>query len=109
MATYVFRCPACSEFEVAVPMSSVRPTHPCPACAAESTRVWTAPALATTSAGVHRAMAVADASAETPQVVRSIPAGAPRPRSRRWSPTTGAVPVSAAHRPAGPHPSLPRW
>ena len=56
MATYVFRCPACSEFEVAVPMSSVRPTHPCPACAAESTRVWTAPALATTPAGVHRAL-----------------------------------------------------
>ena len=109
MATYVFRCPDCSVFEVVVPMSSVGPTHPCPTCAGESSRVWTAPALATTPAALHRAIATADASAEAPQVVRSIPAGRPRPRSRRWSPITGAAPVSAAHRPAGPHPSLPRW
>lgn len=109
MATYVFRCPGCSVFEVVIPMSSVRPTHPCPSCAEEAGRVWTAPALATTPAALHRAAAVADASAETPQVVRSVPAGTPRPRSRRMSPTTGAAPVHAAHRPAGPHPSLPRW
>lgn len=109
MATYEFRCPACSVFEVAVPMAVVRPTQSCPTCGAESARVWTAPALATTPAALHRAIATADASAEAPQVVRSIPAGAPRPRGRRWNPLTGAAPVDAAHRPPGPHPSLPRW
>ncbi|MGY1709337.1 FmdB family zinc ribbon protein [Geodermatophilus sp. SYSU D00758] len=109
MATYVFRCPDCSVFEVVVPMSAVRPTHACPACGADSTRVFTAPALSTTPAALHRAVAGAEASAETPQVVRSIPAGAPRPRSRRWSPQTGATPISAAARPAGPHQPLPRW
>jgi putative FmdB family regulatory protein len=109
MATYEFRCPDCSVFEVVVPMSAVRPTHPCPGCGAASARVFTAPALARTPAGVHRAMATAEASGEAPQVVRSIPAGAPPPRSRRWNPMTGAPPVNAAHRPAGPHPALPRW
>ncbi len=109
MATYEFRCPDCSVFQVAVPMSAVRPTHRCPACGAESARVFSAPALRTTPAALSRAVTRAEASAETPQVVRSIPDGAPRPRSRRWSPMTGAAPVSAARRPAGPHPSLPRW
>ena len=109
MATYLFRCPDCSVFEVVQPMSALRPTCACPACGADSARVYTAPALATVPAGVHRAIETADASAETPRVVRSIPAGAPRPRSRRWSPMTGAAPVAAASRPAGPHPSLPRW
>ena len=109
MATYVFRCPDCSVFELVVPMTAVRPVHDCPECGAESVRVFTSPALARTPAALHRAVASAEASAEAPQVVRSIPAGKPRPRSRRWSPTTGATPVNAAHRPAGPHPSLPRW
>jgi putative FmdB family regulatory protein len=109
MATYLFRCPDCSVFEVVIPMSSLRPTHPCPSCTGESRRVWTAPALATTPAALHRAVDAADASAEAPQVVRSIPAGRPRPRGRRWSPSTGAAPVHAANRPAGPYPSLPRW
>jgi putative FmdB family regulatory protein len=113
MALYVFRCPDCAperaEFEVAVPMAALRPTHPCPACAAESARVYTPPALASTPAAVRRALATAEASAETPQVVRAVPAGAPRPRGRRWSPFTGAAPVHAADRPAGPHQPLPRW
>jgi len=34
VATYVFRCPDCAQFEVVVPMSAVRPTHPCPTCRA---------------------------------------------------------------------------
>ena len=38
MATYVFRCPDCSVFEVVIPMSAVGPTHPCPTCAEEATR-----------------------------------------------------------------------
>ncbi len=109
MATYVFRCPDCAQFEVVVPMAVVRPTHPCPTCRAESARVYTAPALTTTPAALSRAVAAADASAETPQVVRSVPSGAPRPRSRRWSPVTGPAPVNAAHRPAGPHQPLPTW
>ncbi|WNV73819.1 FmdB family zinc ribbon protein [Geodermatophilus sp. DSM 44513] len=109
MATYVFRCPDDAEFEVVVPMTAVRPTHPCPACRADSARVYTAPTLSTTPAALSRAAAAADASAETPQVVRSLPAGAPRPRGRRWSPVTGAAPVTAARRPAGPHQPLPTW
>lgn len=109
MATYLFRCPECSVFEVAIPMAAVGSTHACPVCAQESRRVWTAPALSTASAALHRAVDAADASAEAPQVVRSVPAGRPRPRSRRWSPTTGPAPVDATHRPAGPYPSLPRW
>jgi putative FmdB family regulatory protein len=109
MATYEFRCPECSVFEVVVPMSAVRPTHACPACSAESPRVFSSPALARTPGALHRAVDTAEASAEAPRVVRSIPAGAPRPRAPRWSPFTGAPAVNAAHRPAGPHPSLPRW
>jgi putative FmdB family regulatory protein len=109
MATYLFRCPDCSVFEVVQPMAALRPTSPCPACGADAARVYTAPALATVPTGTHRAIEAADASAETPQVVRAIPDGAPRPRSRRWSPMTGPAPVNAARRPAGPHPALPRW
>lgn len=108
MATYIFRCPDCSVFEVIQPMTSLTPTHPCPTCAAESTRVFTAPHLASTPAGLHRAINAADASAEAPQVVRSIPDGAPRPRSRRWNPMTGAAPVNAAQHAGGRYPSLPR-
>ncbi|SFE81502.1 FmdB family zinc ribbon protein [Blastococcus tunisiensis] len=108
MATYVFRCPSCSDFDVIQPMSSLTPTHPCPSCTAESHRVFTAPHLATIAPGLHRAIGAADASAEAPQVVRSIPDGAPRPRSRRWNPMTGAAPVDAAQRSGGRYPSLPR-
>lgn len=107
MATYVFRCPDCSVFEVIQPMTSLTPTHPCPSCTGESPRVFTAPHLATTPAALHRAIDAADASAEAPQVVRSIPDGAPRPPSRRWSPMTGAAAINAAQRPAGRYPSLP--
>ncbi len=109
MATYEFRCPDCSVFEVVVPMSAVRPTHACPACRTESPRVFSSPALARTPAAVRRAVTTAESSAEVPQVVSSIPAGAPRPRGRRWSPLTGVPAVNAAHRPAGRYPSLPRW
>ncbi|GEO96209.1 FmdB family zinc ribbon protein [Kocuria turfanensis] len=108
MATYVFRCAECSDFEVVQPMSAVRPTHPCPGCGGPSRRVFTPPALRTTPAGLHRAAEAAEASAEAPQVVHSLPGGAPRPRSRRWSPFTGAAPVAADRRPAGPHQPLPK-
>ncbi len=108
MPTYVFRC-ACRDFSVLQPMSEVRPTHPCPDCGADAARVFTPPALLGTPAGLRRGIEAAAASAEAPQVVRSIPNAAPRPRSRRWSPYTGAAPVNAARRPAGPHQPLPRW
>ncbi|NAZ85343.1 FmdB family zinc ribbon protein [Kineococcus indalonis] len=109
MATYVFRCPGCSVFEVVQPMSALRPTHTCPTCGAPAARVFTAPGLLSTPSPVHRALDRAAASAEAPQVVRSLPHGAPPPRRRRWNPVTGAAPLDAAHRPAGPHPPLPRW
>jgi putative FmdB family regulatory protein len=109
MATYVFRCPDCSVFEVVQPMSLLTPTHPCPECGAASARVFTAPRLARTPAALHRAVDAADASAEAPQVVRSLPGGAPRPRRPRFSPLAGPAPVDAAARPAGRFPSLPRW
>ena len=108
MATYVFRCADCAEFEVVQPMAEVRPTHPCPGCGHSSRRVFTPPALNTTSPGLHRATQAAEASAEAPQVVRSIPSGAPRPRSPRWSPFTGASPVAASGRAPGPHQPLPK-
>ncbi len=108
MATYVFRCTTCSTFEVVQPMTALTPTHPCPGCAAESARVFTAPHLASTPAGLRRAVDAADASAEAPTVVRSIPDGAPRPRSPRWSPMTGAPAINAAARPAGRYPALPQ-
>ena len=108
MATYVFRCAQCSDFDVIQPMSAVRPTHPCPACGAAARRVFTPPALHASPAGLHRAVEAAEASAEAPQVVRSVPDGAPRPRSPRWSPFTGAAPVAADRRPAGPYQPLPK-
>jgi putative FmdB family regulatory protein len=109
MATYVFRCPDCSIFEVSQPMSALTPTHPCPACGTASARVFTPPRLATTPVALRRAVDAADGSAEAPRVVRSIPDGAPRPRRPRWNPMAGPAPINAAHRPAGPHQSLPRW
>jgi putative FmdB family regulatory protein len=108
MATYMYRCPECECFDVIVPMASVGPTHDCPQCGRRAQRVFTAPALATLPSGLHRAADLASASSEAPQVVRSIPDGAPRPRQPRWSPFTGAKPVNASRRPAGPHQSLPR-
>ncbi|MFW6187108.1 MAG: FmdB family zinc ribbon protein [Actinomycetota bacterium] len=109
MATYVFRCPECSEFDVVQPMSAVGPTHPCPGCGRSSRRVFTPPALNTTSAGLRRAADTAEASAEAPQVVRSIPSGPRRPSAPRWSPFTGATPVAADRRAPGPHQPLPKW
>lgn len=108
MATYTFRCRDCESFDVLQPMSSVQPTHTCPSCGAPAARVFTAPHLVTAPRGLHQAAEASEASAEAPQVVRSIPDGAPRPRKPRWSPFTGAAPVNAATRPAGPHQPLPR-
>ncbi|MFZ5869091.1 MAG: FmdB family zinc ribbon protein [Actinomycetota bacterium] len=109
MAIYLFRCPDCSLFEVRQPMSEVRPTYSCPACGSEARRVFTPPALRGVEPAVHRLMDAAEESAERPRVVHSIPKGAPRPSSRRWHPVTGAQPVNAGARAAGPHQPLPRW
>ncbi len=111
MATYVFRCTECPDrpvFEVVRSINEPASPQPCPRCGDAGVRVFTPPALGTRSPGLHRAVDTAAASAESPQVVRSVPAGLPRPTARRWHPTTGAAPVHAATRPAGPHPPLPR-
>lgn len=111
MATYVFRCTGCPDrpvFEVVRSITEPTSGQACPGCGRAAVRVFTPPALGTTSPGLHRAVDAAAASAEAPQVVSSVPAGAPRPAARRWHPSTGAAPVHAASRPAGPHPPLPR-
>lgn len=108
MATYVFRCADCADFEVIQSMSAVEPTHPCPACGRASRRVFSPPALSRTAPGLDRAVQAAEASAETPQVVRSVPAGAPRPSSPRWNPFTGGNPIPVNRRAPGPHQPLPR-
>lgn len=111
MATYVYRCTGCPDrpvFEVVRSITEPTTSQPCPRCGSSGARVFTPPALGTTSPALHRAVDTAAASAETPQVVSAVPAGVPRPSARRWHPATGAPPVHAASRPAGPHPPLPR-
>ncbi len=108
MATYTYRCAQCDCFDIVQPMSSVRPTHVCPDCGVEAKRVYSAPGLATMPRGLHRVADAAAASADEPQVVQAIPKGSPRPHQPRWSPFTGAKPINASRRPAGPYPSLPR-
>jgi len=78
MPLYEYRCVDCGPFDVSAPMSDVRPTTACPACAAESLRAVTAPRLAR---GRTAAMRVLDSTARTasePAVVSGAIPGRPR-------------------------------
>lgn len=108
MATYVFRCPDCAEFEMLLPMSELAPVQDCPQCGQEARRIYTAPALTGTHRAADRARTAAEASAEAPPVVHSLPTGAGIGKSPRWSPFTGAAPRPAGQRDSGPYPPLPR-
>ncbi|WP_083521607.1 FmdB family zinc ribbon protein [Arthrobacter luteolus] len=112
MATYVFCCPDCAEFELLLPMSELVPVLECPQCGLESRRVYTAPALTGTHRATDRARNAAEASAESPSVVRSLPPGAGIGNGQRWSPFTGAAPRTAGQRGSaqgsGPYQPLPR-
>ena len=108
MATYVFRCPDCAEFDVLLPMSELAPVQDCPQCGLASRRVYTAPALTGTNRAADRARSAAEASAEAPPVVHSLPPAAGTGHGRHWSPFTGAAPQAAGQRKPGPYQPLPR-
>lgn len=108
MATYVFRCPECAEFDVLLPMSELAPVQDCPRCGRPARRVYTAPALTGTNRAADRARSAAEASAEAPPVVHSLPPGARTGHSPGWSPFTGAAPQPEGRRETGRYQPLPR-
>ncbi|MFE3196453.1 FmdB family zinc ribbon protein [Embleya sp. NPDC055664] len=78
MATYVYRCADCGDFELTRPLGEAGPSERCPACAEPGRRVWTAPRLA--GNGVRmRAAAAEERSAHAPTVTSGPP---PRPGVR---------------------------
>ncbi|WP_106180972.1 FmdB family zinc ribbon protein [Prauserella shujinwangii] len=95
MATYVYRCARCGDFERQHPMGEAAATRPCPDCGEPAARRYTAPAVRhTTPSSWSRAREYAQRSAESPEVV-----SAPPPRG-----ASGGVRVSRDPR----HARLPR-
>ncbi|MEU8251362.1 FmdB family zinc ribbon protein [Nonomuraea sp. NPDC048916] len=86
MATYGYRCPHCSDIEVAFPIGTAPAAVPCPDCGATSVRVFSTPMLARTPAAVSAQLQRAERSASEPEVVTSLP-----PRR-----TAGAVTIHPA-------------
>ncbi|MYV97654.1 zinc ribbon domain-containing protein [Streptomyces sp. SID3343] len=73
MATYVYRCVTCGDFEVARPLGEAAAGEPCPVCADPGRRVWTAPRLGNTGVGMRLA-ATEERSAHAPAVTSGPPA-----------------------------------
>jgi putative FmdB family regulatory protein len=82
VATYEYRCRSCgTSFAVSRAMGTATPAEPCPACTAESARVYTAPQLSLTDSNVRNVRAREEQSSDSPDVVTKLP-GRPRPRQR---------------------------
>ncbi|MFF7242299.1 FmdB family zinc ribbon protein [Embleya sp. NPDC008237] len=78
MATYVYRCADCGDFELVRPLGEAGPDERCPGCAAPGRRVWTAPRLGNSGVGMRTA-AAEERSAHAPAVTSGPP---PRPGVR---------------------------
>ena len=73
MAIYGYRCPHCSDIEVAFPIGTATAAVPCPDCGATSVRAFSTPMLARTPAAVSAQLQRAERSAAEPEVVTSLP------------------------------------
>ncbi|MEU0938735.1 MULTISPECIES: zinc ribbon domain-containing protein [unclassified Embleya] len=74
MATYVYRCADCGDFELVRPLGEARTDECCPDCAAPGRRVWTAPRLRDNGVGMRTA-AAEERSAHAPAVTSGPPPG----------------------------------
>lgn len=81
MPVYEFRCEACGPFDAHHAMAQVPRAQQCPACGADSRRVFSAVGLSRANSPRARAIDDAARTADAPDVVRSVPrqAGTPRP------------------------------
>lgn len=80
MATYEYRCEVDGAVDVRLPMGSAPPVLPCPTCAREATRRFSAPRLSRASSSYARAIERTERSSADPEVVTSVPsAGRRRP------------------------------
>jgi putative FmdB family regulatory protein len=87
--TYVFRCPACGDFEAFATMAAVGPSAPCPSCDADAPRGITAPGL-NVGGPTHAMTAAHERAASAPGVVTAPPPG-PR-RAVRADPRQARLP-----------------
>lgn len=91
MPHYEYRCPQHGRFADRLPLGTAPPARPCPDCAADSPRVFSAPMVATAHRGALSLIEATERSAHEPAVVTAPP----RP------------PAGRAARPA-PNPALSR-
>lgn len=82
VATYEFRCAEHGVITVAVPMTEVTGTIPCPTCGAAARRLFSAPQLALGDSTARRIIDATRRSADQPQVV-TAPVGQPLSARRR--------------------------
>jgi putative FmdB family regulatory protein len=80
MALYEYRCERDGSFEVVRAMGTAPASAPCPVCAGESRRVFSAPLLMTQPRELVAAIDHAEKTREAPDIVTSLP---PRPPHRR--------------------------
>ncbi|NMI01310.1 zinc ribbon domain-containing protein [Pseudonocardia acidicola] len=80
MATYRYRCAQDGVVDVRRPIGTAPATWPCPRCAEDMPRVFTAPMLSFAPRAQINAIDRAEATAGEPSVVTALP---PRPASRR--------------------------
>ncbi len=85
MVRYVYRCPACGPWELALPMGAAGTQRPCPTCGETSVRRWTAAGLNRMDPDLARHRLREEASRDVPQVVTEVPRAVRRhvPADRR--------------------------
>jgi putative FmdB family regulatory protein len=82
--TYVFRCPACGDFDAVFPMASIPARLDCRACGGGARRIFSAPHLGVGSSTAMKLLDATMRTADEPAVVESPPdvRTSPRPVSR---------------------------
>ncbi|MEZ0166903.1 FmdB family zinc ribbon protein [Kineococcus sp. LSe6-4] len=73
MTTYAYRCSDHGQFDVHRPLGQAPPGTPCPTCAADCGRVFTAPLLSFGDPAARRLIESTQRSAHEPRVVTSLP------------------------------------
>lgn len=73
MARYQYRCDVDGSIDVTRPIGTAAPTWPCPVCAHDMARVFSAPMLALRRGAAVAAIDRTRATADVPDVVSALP------------------------------------
>lgn len=87
MASYVYRCGTCGDWEVSRSIGTADPTSTCLSCGAAGRRIYTPPLPSRTPRRLAAARVREEASCDVPEVTTGIPPKPRRgvPKNPRWS------------------------